>query len=144
DDIGRLVSDALHSEPQRAQPLAQLVHEKTNGNPFFAIQFFKALDEEKLLTFDPATLAWRWDLGRIRARSYTDNVVDLMAGKLRRLSTSTQEALKQLACLGNTAQIAALATVRGESAEALQVVLWEAVHSGLIIYQDNAYRFLHD
>ena len=37
---------------------------------------------------------------RIRAKGYTDNVVDLMVGKLKRLSNMTQAALKQLACLG--------------------------------------------
>jgi predicted ATPase len=54
DDVGRLVADALHCEPERARPLAQLVHEKTGGNPFFAIQFFTALAEEGLLAFDPS------------------------------------------------------------------------------------------
>ena len=34
----------------RAAPLAQLVHEKTAGNPFFVIQFLSALAEEGLLT----------------------------------------------------------------------------------------------
>ena len=101
DDVGQLVADALHCEPERVRPLAQLVQEKTGGNPFFAIQFFTALAEEGLLAFDPVTRAWQWDIDRIRARSYTDNVVDLMAGKLKRLSATTQEALKQLACLGN-------------------------------------------
>ena len=88
DDIGRLVADALHCEPERARPLAQLVHEKTGGNPFFAIQFLTALAEEGLLAFDRVAPAWRWDLDRIRAKGYTDNVVDLMAGKLKRLSGS--------------------------------------------------------
>jgi predicted ATPase len=31
-----------------------------------------------------------------------------MAAKLKRLSTTTQEALKQLACLGNVVEIATL------------------------------------
>ncbi len=53
----------LHCKPECARPLAQLVHEKTGGNPFFAIQFFTALDEEGLLAFDPATPAWQWDNG---------------------------------------------------------------------------------
>jgi predicted ATPase len=53
DDVGRLVADALHCEPEHARPLAQLVQEKTGGNPFFAIQFFTALAEEGLLSFDP-------------------------------------------------------------------------------------------
>ena len=54
DDVGRLIADALHCEPERARPLAQLVHEKTGGNPFFAIQFFTALTEEGLLAFNPS------------------------------------------------------------------------------------------
>ena len=52
EDLGQLIADALHCEPERAAPLAQLVHEKTGGNPFFAIQFLSALAEEGLLTFD--------------------------------------------------------------------------------------------
>src|SRR5258706_9099998 len=55
DDVGRLLADALHCELERARPLAQLVQEKTAGNPFFPIQFFTALAEEGLLAFDPFT-----------------------------------------------------------------------------------------
>jgi hypothetical protein len=49
-------------------PLAQLVQEKTGGNPFFAIQFFTALADEGLLWFDPVTRTWQWDMNRIRAK----------------------------------------------------------------------------
>ena len=129
---------------ERARPLAQLVHEKTGGNPFFAIQFFTALAEEGLLAFDSVAPAWQWDIERIRAKSYTDNVVDLMAGKLKRLSATTQEALKQLACLGNVAEIATLTLVHGETEEAMHAALWEAVHAGLVFHQGSAYKFLHD
>src|SRR5580704_8079516 len=111
DDVGRLVADALHCKPEHARPLAQLVQEKTGGNPFFAIQFFTALAEEGLLAFDPVAPAWQWDINRIRGKNYTDNVVDLMAGKVKRFSAITQEALKQLACLGNVAEIVTLTLV---------------------------------
>ena len=144
DDVGRLVADGLHCEPEHVRPLAQLVQEKTGGNPFFAIQFFTALAEEGLLSFDPVEAAWRWDIDRIRAKSYTDNVVDLMAGRLKRLSATTQEALKQLACLGNVAGTATLAMVHGETGEAMHAALWGAVHAGLVFREDNAYKFLHD
>ncbi|WP_334403521.1 ATP-binding sensor histidine kinase [Bradyrhizobium sp. AZCC 2289] len=144
DDLGRLIADALHCEPERERPLAELVQEKTDGNPFFAIQFFTALAEEGLLAFHPVTGAWRWDINRIRAKSYTDNVMDLMAGKLRRFSSATQEALKQLACLGNGAEIATLAMVHGETEEAMHAALWEAVRAGLVFREDSAYKFLHD
>jgi PAS domain S-box-containing protein len=144
DDVGRLIADALHCEPERARPLAQLVHEKTGGNPFFAIQFFTTLAEEGLLAFDPAAPAWHWDIDHIRAKSYTDNVVDLLAGKLKRFSAATQEALKQLACLGNVAEIATLSLVHGTTEEAMHAALWEAVHAGLVLRQESTFRFLHD
>ena len=144
DDVGALVSDALHCELERVRPLARLVQEKTGGNPFFAIQFFTALAEEGVLAFDPVTRAWEWDMNRIRAKSYTDNVVDLMSGKLRRLSAPTQEALKQLACLGDVATIAILTLVHGETQEAMHAALWEAVRAGLVFREDGAYKFLHD
>jgi PAS domain S-box-containing protein len=144
DDVGWLVADALHCDLERARPLAQLVQEKTGGNPFFAIQFLTALAEEGLLAFDSVTLAWQWDIDRIRAKSYTDNVVDLMADKLRRLPTPTQEALKQLACLGNFAEIATLTMVRGETEDATHAALWEAVRAGIVFRQESAYKFLHD
>jgi PAS domain S-box-containing protein len=144
DDFDRLVADALHCERDAAHPLAQLVYDKTGGNPFFAIQFFKALAEEELLWFDPVTRAWQWDINRISARSYTDNVVDLMAGKLKRLPATTQEALKHLACLGNVAEVSTLALVHEETEEAIHAALWEAVRAGLIFQQEGTYKFLHD
>ena len=144
DDLGRLVTDSLHSEQDRVRPLAQLVHEKTGGNPFFAIQFLMAMAEEGLFEFDADAAAWSWDLARIRAKGYTDNVVDLMVGKLKRLPDRTQEALKVLACLGNAAEFAALTLVHGEPDEAVHVALREAVHAGLIFRLEGSYAFLHD
>ncbi|HEV3499202.1 MAG TPA: AAA family ATPase, partial [Bradyrhizobium sp.] len=144
NDVGRLIADALHCEPERARPLAELVQEKTGGNPFFAIQFFIALADEGLLAFDPVASAWQWNIDRIRAKSYTDNVVDLMAGKLRRFSYTTQEALKQLACLGNVAQVATLALVLGKTEMAMHAALWQAVHAGLVLRQEGTLKFLHD
>ena len=144
DDVGRLIADALHYEPERARPLVELVQEKTAGNPFFAIQFFIALADEGLLAFDPVAAAWRWNIDSIRAKSYTDNVVDLMAGKLKRLSPITQEALKQLACLGNVTPTATLALVYGTTEQAMQAALWEAVRAGIVLYQESNIRFLHD
>jgi predicted ATPase len=144
DDVGRLVADALHCEPDSAHRLAQLVHEKTRGNPFFAIQFLMALAEDGLLEFDPHAAAWIWDFPRIHEKKYTDNVVDLMVGKLKRLSSTTQGALKRLACLGNVVEIATLSLVFGESEEQIHTALLEAARAGLMVRLDGSYAFLHD
>jgi predicted ATPase/signal transduction histidine kinase/GAF domain-containing protein len=144
EDIGRLVADALHCVPESARSLAHLVHEKTGGNPFFAIQFMIALTDEGLLAFDSVAAVWTWDLNRIRAKNYTDNVVDLMVQKLKRLPSTTQDALKHLACLGDTTGMVTLGMALQQTEEAMHATLWEALRAGLIIHQGNNYRFLHD
>jgi PAS domain S-box-containing protein len=144
EDLLQLVADSLHCEPERAKPLAQLIHDKTAGNPFFGIQFFSALAEEGLLRFDRDSAAWVWDLDRIRAKGYSSNVVDLMVGKLQRLSDRTQTALQQLACLGNVAEIATLTVVFGQSEEEIHASLLESVRTGLILRVEGSYAFLHD
>jgi PAS domain S-box-containing protein len=144
DDLGRLITDMLGREPDSASALAQLVHEKTGGNPFFAIQFFSALAEEGLLHFDHDAARWRWELDRVHAKGYTDNVVDLMVGKLTRLPIETQQALQQLACLGNVAEITMLSIVLGKSNEDVHSDLRTAARLELVEYLDGSYRFTHD
>src|SRR6266702_4064795 len=144
EHVTQLVADALRCEPARAVPLAELVYEKTAGNPFFVIQFLSALADEGLLAFDHESARWSWDVGRIHAKGYTANVADLMVGKLNRLPTVTQEGLQQLACLGNSADLTTLALVRGTSEEQVHADLWEAVRLELIERLDGAYRFVHD
>jgi PAS domain S-box-containing protein len=144
DDLKRLIADALRCTPEHATELAHLVHEKTAGNPFFAVQFLSTLADEGLLTFDHGEARWSWNLDRIHTKGYTDNVVDLMVGKLTRLRAQTQTALQELACLGNIAEITMLSLVHGTSEEDVHADLREAVGLELIVRRESVYRFVHD
>jgi predicted ATPase len=97
-----------------------------------------------LLTFDYGEAQWSWELNRIRAKGFTDNVVDLMVGKLNRLPSETQKALQQFACMGNSAEFEALRMVYQDSTEEMHEQLWEAVRTGLVFRAEDSYRFLHD
>src|SRR5271163_4096109 len=143
-DLAHLIADTLHCESQPALSLAQLLHEKTSGNPFFVRQFIHALVEEGLITFDHRDARWRWDLDAIRAKGYTDNVVDLMVAKLNRLPVAIQKALQQFACIGNSAEAATLSAVLETSEQETEAELWEALHQELIVRSENSYRFAHD
>jgi PAS domain S-box-containing protein len=144
DDLAHLITDTLHCDRRRSIPLAELVHEKTAGNPFFAIQFIHVLVEEGLITFDHSDAQWRWDLDAIRLKGYTDNVADLMIAKLNRLPGGTQEALQQFACIGNSADAATLSAVLEKSEPETEAELWEALHQELIVRSEGSYRFVHD
>ncbi|WP_437683946.1 AAA family ATPase [Sorangium sp. So ce131] len=143
-DVGALVAGAVHAPAEQVEPLARLVYEKTGGNPFFVIQFLIALHEERLIAFDAEAGAFRWNIAAIRDKGFSDNVIELMAGKLKRLSAPTQDALKLAACLGGSLTLDALAVVASRPASELCEALAEAVREGLLLSRDGTYRFLHD
>jgi len=144
EDVGGLVADSLRCDAEQADPLAELVNAKTAGNPFFVIQFLHVLADEGLLAFDHGQVRWSWDLGGIHAKRYTDNVGELLAGKLTRLPVDTQDALRQLACLGNIADVEILSIALGTPEHQVHAALWEALRQQLIDRTDHSYRFAHD
>jgi PAS domain S-box-containing protein len=143
-DLETLVADALHCGREAARPLAALVHGKTDGNPFFAIQFLKTLEEDGLLALDAAAGAWRWDLARIRERDLTDNVVHLLVGKVSRLPAPTLALLKRFAALGNATDLRTLSIVCGLPEDEVQATLAEAEIAGFVIDLGDMLRFQHD
>ncbi len=142
--LRQLIADALHCSPQRAAPLANLVHDKTGGSPFFAIRFVASLAEEGMITFDHVAARWSWDLGRIHAKRYTDNIVDLMVGKLTRLPPETQQALQVLACLGHAVSVRTLSIALGTLEERVHEALWHSIRDELVERDGHSYRFTHD
>ena len=152
-DTTAIIADTLHAENDRCMALGALVHGKTGGNPFFIRQFLRALHDERLLTFDSATSAWVWDLAHVRARDYSDNVAELMATRLSRLSPDALTALRVAACIGANFSPPIIAAVIGQPADRVVVGLDGAVSEGLVeedarvARRDDGfgrYHFVHD
>ena len=144
EDVERLTADALYCELTEAAPLSDLVHAKTAGNPFFVLQLLHALVDEGLLAFNHEARGWSWNLDRIHAKGYADNAVDLIVKKLARQPDETQKVLRQMACLGNVADLTTLATVLGTLEAEVHAFLWEAVRADLVERLPGAYKFVHD
>ncbi len=159
EQVTELVADTLHSDRSTVLPLAELVTGKTEGNPFFVNEFLKTLYQEKLLHFNSERIAWQWTLAEIQALDITDNVVELMIGKLQKLPPESQQVLQLVACVGNQFDLNTLSLIYGkESLDTFQDLL-PALKEGLIkplFDADNLepeqinpylvlnYKFLHD
>ncbi|HEU0203073.1 MAG TPA: AAA family ATPase [Burkholderiaceae bacterium] len=143
-DLEALVGDTLRLPAEAVAPLAALIGNRTEGNPYFAIQFLLDLADEGLLRFDSDVAAWRWDLEALRARGHTRNVIDLMAGRLGRLPATAQHALQWAACLGSAIDAGLLAVVLDRPRAQAEEDLAEAVRAGLLLQTDGTYRFAHD
>lgn len=138
----QLIADSLTCLPEKARPLAELVLAKTAGNPFFINEFLKSLYTMGLLIFDAQDRKWQWDVAHIRTQNITDNVVELMTGKVQRLDIKTQEVLRLAACLGNQFNLRTLTTVYGKSPTETAVDLWPALVEGLVVPLGDAYKLV--
>ncbi|MEG4089072.1 AAA family ATPase [Microcoleus sp. K1-B6] len=81
--------------------------------------------------------SWQWDLDKIQARNFTDNVVELMAGKIKQLSQNTQETLKIAACIGNQFDLKTLASLCEKSVGQTADELYAAVAENLVVLLGN-------
>ena len=140
EEITELIRDSLRGEEAAMRELAELVHHKTGGNPFFAKEFLKSLYEERLLKFDADRGAWDWNLQQIEARAMTDNVVDLMTTRIRKLSEEAQDVLQQAAAIGNTFDLSTLSIVHGKSQQQTLESMKEAITEGLLTPLGNAWK----
>ncbi|BAY09520.1 ATP-binding sensor histidine kinase [Calothrix sp. NIES-2098] len=139
--LNQLVADTLSCVEELAWTLSQLIYQKTQGNPFFATQFLKALHQEGLIEFNVLEGCWQCDITQINQQALTDDVVEFMAFQLRKLPQSTQQVLKLAACIGNQFDLKILATVSEKSDIETATCLWNALHESLILPQSNVYKF---
>src|SRR5262249_34883297 len=88
--LSAMVADMLAREASDIEELAVMTQAKTDGSPFFVEQFLRALHEQRLLSRDAETGAWRWDAAQIERAGVTDNVATLLTQKLGRLSSKAR------------------------------------------------------
>ncbi|MEG4968097.1 AAA family ATPase [Microcoleus sp. B6-A1] len=140
-DMNLLVADTLNSESSLAQPLTKLVYQKSQGNPFFATQFLKALHNDKLISFNWDIRHWQCDIAQVKALAITDDVVEFMALQLQKLPQATQDVIKLAACIGSQFDLNKLAIVSEKSLEVTAGDLWKALEQGFILPISDVYKF---
>jgi histidine kinase len=142
-NVNKLISSFLKCDESMSMPLAEIIHQKTNGTPFFVNQLMKTLYDEKIITFDPSS-GWNWELEEIRQMHVTDNVVDLLAGKIKSLPENVQDMLKVCACIGNRFDLELISEITDKPIEKVLDDISLAIDEGLISLISGIYRFHHD
>ncbi|MGB3512318.1 MAG: AAA family ATPase [Microcoleaceae cyanobacterium] len=143
-DLNYLVTDTLSCKGEFALPLTELVYEKTKGNPFFATQFLKGLQEDGWISFNFDVGYWQCDMTRVRELTLTDDVVEFMASRLHKLPEKTQSILKLAACIGNQFDLTTLAIVCEQSSMAAATAIWGALKEGLVLPVSDSYKFFQE
>ena len=139
--INQLVADTLNCRLNMAQPLSELIYQKTKGNPFFTTQFLQGLHEDKLITFNNSLGYWECDLVRVQDAALTDDVVEFMVRRLQKLPQVTQNLLKLAACIGNQFDLETLSIIYQKPQEEVAADIWGALQEGLVLPMSEAYKF---
>jgi len=139
--VSELLADALGTSPAHTARLGSALTEKTGGNPFFLGQLLTSLVHEEVVWFEASEGEWRWDLPKVESSLATENVVQFMLEKLRRLPQKSQEVLRLAACVGHEFDLSTLSEISGQGLSQLARPLWRALEEGLIVPLDGNYRF---
>ncbi|MEH2045948.1 MAG: serine/threonine-protein kinase PknK [Nostoc sp.] len=150
--VAQLIAETLHTHTESIAPLAELIWRKANGNPYFTNEFFKALYIEGLIVFDINQLRWQWDITHIKAKNITDNVVELIIGKLKQFPKQTQDVLSLAACVGAEFDLATLSVICERPAVEIFAELTTVIQSELLLATSELdenlmiqnYKFSHD
>ncbi|MHC4269809.1 MAG: AAA family ATPase [Planctomycetota bacterium] len=135
--MNQLVSDTFSCNKDKASPLSELIMDKTAGNPFFINQLLKSLYEEGTFFFHEQTGSWHWDLESIQNKDVTDNVVELMAGKILKFSEKAQHILRLASCIGNLFDLETLLIVSKREKDEVVAILLDFMNEGLILPVNN-------
>ncbi|HVJ88935.1 MAG TPA: AAA family ATPase, partial [Labilithrix sp.] len=137
-----MIADCLHSSVEHVRPLAEHVYGKTRGNPFFVRMFLGTLAHDGHLRFDMDRGHWGFDLAKIEAMAITDNVVDLVVGRLRRLSPETQRVLSVAAYLGSVFSLRMAALATRLDVMQLGTDVWPALEEGFVVPLGDDYKWM--
>ena len=144
-----LLAEMLRLPADRAAALAEVVGERTAGNPYDTVELINALRSDGVLTLGDD--GWGWDTGDIRRFVGNGEVVDLLSARIDRLPPAGQTLLETMACLGGEVEVALLAQAAGLGESDAREALAPALEDGLLVAaavadcgECVATRFRHD
>ena len=140
--VRAMVADTLCRPTDDTHSLADIVAEKTNGNPFFIAELLQRLFRNHYILFDHNIGKWIYDHKKIIDAKMTDNVIDLMIEKLNQLPETPLFLLKLASCIGDKVELKTLSVISKKSPVQIVNDLDEALKQRIIIPLSDDYRLV--
>ncbi|TGK29505.1 GAF domain-containing protein [Leptospira gomenensis] len=146
ENVNELLSDSLRKTEKETLQFAEIVYSKTRGNPFFINELLKQLSKEEVISYrrGDSSLSgeWVWNLDKIKGIDISDNVVELLVRRIRKLSPRTQETLKLASCIGSNFDLAVQSKILGAGLKETAAALMETMQEELIVPYGDNYRLV--
>jgi predicted ATPase/transcriptional regulator with XRE-family HTH domain len=133
---------AVGSASEVSAEVAQSIYARSEGNPFFARQLTRALQEQDALAFEAGQ--WRLTPSSDAARAMPESIMAVIRQRLRRLTPLTQEVLHEASVLGPVVVVEELRRVGGRGEQEVEAALEEALGAGIVRDEEqDRYHFNH-
>jgi PAS domain S-box-containing protein len=144
DETGQLLQSVL-GIPYQPPRLTKLIHQETEGNPFFVEEVIKYLVDEGII--ERRGLDWDLTLPDISLLKIPSSIVEAISRRLAALDPLELELLKIMAVFGQSIDLGMLSEVSGYDPGRLQSALLELQSRQLVTLQEvsgsSRYHFAH-
>ncbi|MDL4839067.1 ATP-binding sensor histidine kinase [Aquibacillus rhizosphaerae] len=137
------VEEVFSIDNKSAVPLVEIMFRITKGNPFFIIQLFQSLYEDKVISFDSSKGNWQLKLDSLKYIPVTETILDIIIKRIDRLPEETKKILQLASCFGNQFNLKSLATIASQSYSEVAEKLWNGLEEGHIIPLDDRYKWVY-
>ena len=141
EDVSDMLADILYCDSDKISDLTLLVHLKTGGNPFFVKEFLKTLHMNELVEFKNE---WTWNVSKIEQAKITNNVVNLMTEKIKKLSDDNLNIMMLASCIGVMFDLETLSLLHSKTDDEIFEDLKGSINEGMIIKIEDEFKFVHD
>ncbi|GIW21862.1 MAG: serine/threonine protein kinase [Candidatus Sericytochromatia bacterium] len=138
-----ILSDIFSLPIEKVSNLANVLINKTGGNPFFIQHFINSLSENQIIKFDKNN-QWTWDIDKINELEGTENLISIVMNRIHSLNKETFEILKTAAFIGNNFNLDLLSFIFNKNNNEIKNIIYEAIKQNITIISENYFKFIHD
>ncbi len=167
DEINQLIRSIYKVDKATSKQLAEIVIQKTQGNPFFVKQFLTSLKVEDKITFEYPKFSykngiptacktesvhdwgWTFNLKEINEVKITENVVGYLQERLNKLNPKTLNLLQVASTIGTRFNLSQIAIIESLTIKQVEEDLQESIDVGILVHSPgedllNHFYFIHD
>jgi predicted ATPase/signal transduction histidine kinase len=124
--------------------MADTLHDKTGGNPFYLRRLLQALVQDGVIHFSRAEGAWSCREQDVARYPASDNIVSFVTARLAKEGPDALLLMQTMACIGPQADQAVLAKAMAVPEERLLELAVPLVRSGFLLSSPSTLGFAHD
>lgn len=142
----KILKDAFKNF-QQVERLNSFIYSKTNGNPYSIKEFVRKLVADGYVFFNNNLRSWDCDFAKLNSAELSENIVVLLAQKIKKLDMDLQTLIGNASILGNKFNLNFLATLLNQSEDAFKKNIYKAIELNFFISLDDEsgdMQFCHD